>query len=256
MRSSCSWSSGSGGGAPDVTFGARVVASAVATLAGLLGPRPVAAAPAWPSAPIRRVETREPVVALTFDACATRGQKNGFDRAAYDVLNAEGVPVTIFVSGKWVEFHEAEVAELARDPHVTFGDHSYDHPHMATLSAARMGEQIDRTEADLARHGKKSVAFRPPFGTWSRRVVDVARSRGLPTVTWDVVSGDPSRKTTEARLIRNVVEHARAGSIIIFHINGRGRHTAEALPTILRELRARGLRFVSLPDLLALAPQP
>jgi peptidoglycan/xylan/chitin deacetylase (PgdA/CDA1 family) len=221
----------------------------------LLGAPTVVAAPAQ-EAPVRRVETAEPVVALTFDACATRGQRNGFDRALYDVIKAEHVPVTIFVSGKWVEFHEAEAAELARDPLVTFGDHSYDHPHMPTLSAKRMGEELDETEAALARHGKKSVAFRPPFGTWNRRVIDVARSRGLPTVTWDVVSGDPSQKTTTPRLVHNVVAHARAGSIIIFHINGRGRHTAEALPSILSTLRARGLRFIPLADLMALAPKP
>jgi peptidoglycan-N-acetylglucosamine deacetylase len=204
--------------------------------------------------PFRRARTTEPVVALTFDACATRTHGYGFDRAVYEALKKESVPLTVFVSGEWIEHHQAETAELARDPLVTFGDHSFDHPHMAKLSTARMGDEIDRTEAALAPYGRKSVAFRPPFGQWSRRLVAAARARGLPTVTWDVVSGDPSKHTTEARLVHNVVTRARPGSIVIFHINGRGRHTAEALPTILHDLRQRGLRFVSLPDLLAFAP--
>jgi peptidoglycan/xylan/chitin deacetylase (PgdA/CDA1 family) len=177
--------------------------------------------------PIHRIETREPAVAITFDACATRTHGYGFGRDIYDVLKAEKVPATIFVSGRWVEFHPDEMKELAADPLVTFGDHSYDHPHMPKLSAARMGEEVDRTEAALARYGKKSV-------------------------TWDVVSGDPSKKTTAKGMIRNVVGHARAGSIVIFHINGRGLKTADALPEILRKLREQGLRFVSLADLLAL----
>ena len=50
----------------------------------------------------------------------------------------------------------------------------------------------------------------------------------MPTVTWDVVSGDPSAHTTADRMIHNVVDKARAGSIIIFHINGRGLKTAIA----------------------------
>ena len=203
--------------------------------------------------PIRRVETVAPSVALTFDACATRTQGYGFDRGIYDVLKREGVPATIFVSGRWVDFHPAEMAELARDPLIAFGDHSYDHPHMSRLPIAHMAAEIDETEAALARYGKKSVAFRPPFGDWNRRTIDVVHERGLATVTWDVVSADPSAKTTTARLIHNVVGSARAGSIIIFHINGRGHHTAEALPTILRELRARGLGFVPLAELLASA---
>jgi peptidoglycan/xylan/chitin deacetylase (PgdA/CDA1 family) len=221
-------------------------------LLALLAASPAGAASAGHGrGPIRRVETSQPAVAITFDACATRGQSNGFDRAVYEILRREGIPATIFVSGRWVEVHAAEMAELAKDPLVNFGDHSYDHPHMPRLTQARMGEEIDQTEAALARYGKKSVAFRPPFGEWNRRLIEVASARGLPTVTWDVVSGDPSIRTTRERLIRNVLDHARSGSIVIFHINGRGRKTAEALPEILRALRDRGLRFVSLPDLLA-----
>jgi peptidoglycan/xylan/chitin deacetylase (PgdA/CDA1 family) len=223
---------------------------------GLLAPAARAQAGIVARAPIHHVETREPEVAITFDACATRTHGYGFDRKVYDVLKATGVPATIFVSGRWVEFHPAEMTELARDPLVTFGDHSYDHPHMTHLTAARMGEEIDQTEAALARYGKKSVAFRPPFGDWNQRVLDVVRAHGLPTVTWDVVSGDPSARTTKAGMIRNVVGHAKAGSIVIFHINGRGWKTAEALPEILRALRAQGLRFVSMADLLKLTPAP
>lgn len=202
-------------------------------------------------APIKRIETTQPTVALTFDACATRTHTAGFDRAVYQVLKQEAVPATIFVSGRWVEVHGPEMTELAADPLIAFGDHSFDHPHMNKIPKTRMAQQIDQTEAALARYGKKSVAFRPPFGEWNRRLVEVAKQKGLPTVTWDVVSGDPSAHTTAPRLVRNVLDRTRAGSIVIFHINGRGRKTAEALPEILRTLRDRGLRFVFLSDLLA-----
>jgi peptidoglycan/xylan/chitin deacetylase (PgdA/CDA1 family) len=256
MRSSCSWTLGKPGLVVKrglAALGALGVAIVVAILAAGAAPAR-GASPAAQTAPIRRVETSAPVVALTFDACATRTHGYGFDRGVYDVLTRQRVPATIFVSGRWVELHPAEMAELARDPRITFGDHSYDHPHMNRLSPARIAAEIDETEAALARYGKKSVAFRPPFGDWSRPVIDVVRARGLPTVTWDVVSADPSAKTTTARLVANVVDHAGPGSIIIFHINGRGHHTAEALPTILSALRARGLGFVSLGDLLASPP--
>src|SRR3954471_14475719 len=143
------------------------------------------------------------------------------------------------------------MAELAADPLIEFGDHSYDHPHMSHLPVARIVEEIDQTEAALARYGKHSVAFRPPFGEWSHRLVYVVQDLQLPTVTWDVVSGDPSARTTTDGMIRNVLGKARPGSIIIFHINGRGWKTAEALPAILRGLRERGFRFVPLSALIA-----
>jgi peptidoglycan/xylan/chitin deacetylase (PgdA/CDA1 family) len=201
--------------------------------------------------PIRHVTTRQPAVAITFDACATKTHGYGFDRALFDLIRREHFPATIFVSGRWVEMHEDAMKELAAEPLVEFGDHSYDHPHMSRLPAARIADEIERTEAALAKYGKKSVAFRPPFGDWSQRVLHVVQDKQLPTVTWDVVSGDPSKKTTTQGMIRAVVGKARPGSIIIFHINGRGLRTAEALPEILRALRERGLRFVPLSELLA-----
>jgi peptidoglycan/xylan/chitin deacetylase (PgdA/CDA1 family) len=183
--------------------------------------------------------------------CATRTQKNGFDRAVLGVLKREAVPATIFVSGRWVETHPAAMDALAQDGLLEFGNHSYDHPHMSRLRAPQIADEIDRTEAVLGRYGRRSVAFRPPFGDWNDLVAQVADEKHLPFVTWDVVSGDPSAKVTTTGMIHAVVKRARAGSIIIFHINGRGRKTAEALPTILKELRTRGFRFVSLSKLMA-----
>ena len=135
----------------------------------------------------------------------------GFDRNVFDVVKRERIPTTIFVSGRWVEAHGDVMAELAADPLVEFGDHSYDHPHMSHLPVARIVEEIDQTEAALARYGKRSVAFRPPFGEWSHRLVYVVQDLRLPTVTWDVVSGDPSARTTSDGMIRNVLGKARAG---------------------------------------------
>jgi peptidoglycan/xylan/chitin deacetylase (PgdA/CDA1 family) len=206
--------------------------------------------------PIGLVTTNEPAVAITFDACATKTHLSGFDRNVFDVLKRERVPATIFVSGRWVEGHPGEMTELASDPLIEFGDHSYDHPHMAHLPVSRIIEEIDQTEAALAKYGKRSVAFRPPFGEWSHRLIYVVKDLRLPTVTWDVVSGDPSRKTTTDGMIRAVLDRARPGSIIVFHINGRGWKTHEALPAILSGLRARGFRFVPLSELMRVASRP
>lgn len=201
--------------------------------------------------PLRLVEAAGPAVAITFDACATRTFHYAFDRELYNVVKRENVPMTIFVSGRWVEAHPDVMAELAADPLVEFGDHSYDHPHMSELPVTQIVEQIDQTEAALAKYGKHSVAFRPPFGEWSHRLVSVVQDLQLPTVTWDVVSGDPSVHTTADGMIRTVLGKARPGSIIIFHINGRGWKTAVAMPTILQGLREKGFRFVPLSELMA-----
>ena len=195
---------------------------------------------------VRRVSSEGAVAVLTFDACATRTQANGFDRALYQLLVRERVPVTVFVSGRWVETHPADFAELAANPLVDFGNHSYDHPHMTQLDDAAITAEVARTNALIAAHGRKAIAFRPPYGDIDEHVVQVVRRVGLPTVTWDVVSGDPGKRATRESIEKQVTSHARPGSIIIFHINGRAPHTVEALPAILANLRARGFTFAPL----------
>lgn len=208
-----------------------------------------------PEQPIKYIPIDATAVAITFDACATHSHLYEFDRSIFDTLKREGVPATIFVSGRWVEGHPDAMEELASSPLIEFGDHSYDHPHMPELTPAEMAHQIDETEAALARFGKHSIAFRPPFGEFSADVLHVLSRKGLPPVLWDVVSGDPSIGSTPASILRTVLKKTRPGSIIVFHINGRGWRTAEALPAVITELRQRGFRFVPLSEMLAARPR-
>jgi peptidoglycan/xylan/chitin deacetylase (PgdA/CDA1 family) len=200
--------------------------------------------------PIQSLEIDSASIAITFDACPTSSKAIGFDRAIFDTLTREQVPATIFVSGRWVDQHPAAMAELASSPLIEFGDHSYDHLHMRALPPAQMELQIDRTEATLARYGRRGVAFRPPYGEWSQGVLEVMQRKQIPVVLWDVVSGDPSDKISAKGIVRNVMTRTRPGSIIVFHINGRGWRTADALPVVISQLRERGFRFVPVSELL------
>ncbi|MEZ5838981.1 MAG: hypothetical protein R3D02_00590 [Hyphomicrobiales bacterium] len=52
-------------------------------------------------------------------------------------------------------------------------------------------------------------------------------------------------------IVRGVLAAVRPGSIVVAHANGRGVHTAEALPRLIEGLRARGYRLVTVSELLA-----
>ena len=226
-------------------MGSATIAFAILLSQG--GPRP-----ALPAVAIGRVDTREPVVALTFDACATLDQPNAFDRQVFEVIKREQIPVTVFVSGRWIEFHPDQARELAADASIEFGNHSYSHPTLTTVNADRLIDEIGRTEDLISQLGRHSVAFRPPAGVYSARTLKAAADRHLPTVLWDVVSGDVGGRLKPARMIEDVTRGVKPGSIVIFHINGRGSYTKDALPEIIKNLRQRGLRFVPLSQLLSL----
>jgi hypothetical protein len=48
-----------------------------------------------------------------------------------------------------------------------------------------------------------------------------------------------------------MIANTRPGSIIIGHANGRGVHTAAALPIAIPALKAKGFQFVTVSELLA-----
>jgi peptidoglycan/xylan/chitin deacetylase (PgdA/CDA1 family) len=189
-------------------------------------------------------------VALTFDACETK-KRTGYDAAIIRILRSTRTPATLFLCGRWMESHPDAARDLGRDPLFELGNHSYLHPHPTRLTDAQIRDEIEQTQAIMFRFtGKCAVLFRPPYGEYDARVLRIAAKLGLTTVTWDVVSGDPDRNVTARRMIAAVTRRVRNGSIVIMHMNGRGWHTAEALPEIIAKLKAKGYALVTVSDLL------
>jgi len=206
-----------------------------------------------PAIAISGVSTQEMVVALTFDACATKLQANGFDQQIFDILKREKIPVTIFITGTWAEMHPGAVKQIAAADWVEIGNHSYSHARLTLLQPDRLRVQIRYTDRILQeRLGRPALSLRPPAGAWNRAVVRAANREGLPLILWTVVSGDAGGHIPAARIEHIVLAEAKPGAIIIFHINKRAPFTKHALPGIIAGLRDKGFRFVTVSQLLAL----
>jgi len=189
-------------------------------------------------------------VALTFDACWTRGD-NHFDGRIIQDLQAAGAPATFFLCGGWMAARADAVRNLGTLPQMELGIHGWYHEHLPRLTDERISLELARSAAELVRlTGRRPTLFRAPFGICDARIVRLARQQALTTVSYDLPSGDPDPRVTRQELTRWVVRKAQNGSILVFHVNGRGWHTAEALPDIIAGLRARGFVLVTVGDLL------
>ena len=98
--------------------------------------------------------------------------------------------------------------------------------------------------------GKTPRYFRPPYGEVDERVAKLAAPAGLVTIQYDIPSGDPDPGLSPQRIARCVLRDAKGGSIIVFHMNRNGVHTAEALPEIIEGLRKKGFSLVTVGELL------
>ena len=218
-----------------------------------------------PAGVVRRVALPpgEKLVALTFDLCEAGGEVAGYDAAVVGALREAQAPATFFMGGRWALSHEQRAMQLLADPLFEVGNHTWDHADLDGADAAKVALEIDRTETVLrdlrARIARSCPAagalaptglFRFPYGACSPESLAATASLGQTAVQWDVVSGDPSGIGATA-MAKHVIASVRPGSIVVMHANGRGKHTGEALKTIIPKLRAAGYRFVTVGQLLA-----
>jgi peptidoglycan/xylan/chitin deacetylase (PgdA/CDA1 family) len=224
---------------------------------------------------IRRVELpagSKKLVALTFDLCEQRNEITGYQGEIVDFLRAQHVKATFFAGGKWLLTHSERGQQLMSDPLFEVGSHSWEHRNLRVVSDAALVQEIGapllaygQLRADLAlkhcrrpdgkgfadeRAPKAIALFRFPYGACDAKSLRAVAERGLSAIQWDVSAGDPWIGATAPLMVKSVLSHIRPGSIVIFHANGRGVHTSNALPEIVATLKQRGYEFVTVSELL------
>lgn len=165
------------------------------------------------------------------------------------MLRANGAVATFFMIGEQITSrYQATLHEELRDGDA-LGDHTYTHPDLVTSGGVR-GQLQSTIQAIRGRSGYTPCVFRPPYGDYDGAVVRTAAALGLTTISWEVDPGDYALPGTAA-IRRRVLAQVRPGSIVISHDGGGPRgQTLAAYPGIIRALRARGYRFVTVPELL------
>jgi peptidoglycan/xylan/chitin deacetylase (PgdA/CDA1 family) len=172
-------------------------------------------------------------------------------RAFVRMLRANHAVATFFMIGEQVNRRYREtLREELRDGDA-LGDHTWTHPDLALLSPGAVARQLIGTREVIRREsGYTPCVFRPPYGDYDATTVGVAHGAGLATILWDVDPSDYTRPGVGA-IEQRVLAQTTAGSIILSHDGGGPRgETLAAYPKIIATLRARGYRFVTVPQLL------
>jgi peptidoglycan/xylan/chitin deacetylase (PgdA/CDA1 family) len=185
-------------------------------------------------------------VALTFDD----GPWPVHTERVLHVLRRFHVPATFFMVGTQVERYPELVREVERQGH-EIGNHTMHHPEIpsfADMLDRRVAQEMADANALLADDHVHPTLFRPPGGSYDAAVVEQARLQGMRTVLWSVDPEDWKASRTRKDIVRSVLKHVQAGSIVLLHDGGGdAKHTIAALPDIIRGIRKRGLRFVTVP---------
>ncbi len=161
-------------------------------------------------------------------------------------LEAKGAPATFFVLGENAVRYPSYVQRESADGD-GIGDHTWDHPDLTTLPPDQIRQELESTAEEIASlTGSRPTLWRPPNGSYTSTVTQIASSLGLSMRLWDVDPRDWSLPGTN-EIVRRVVDNVRNGDIVLLHDGGGNRsQTVESLPTIIDTLRARGYEFGTL----------
>ncbi len=210
---------------------------------------PLAAEPTTPAAEkitFADVNVDGPYIAMTFDdgPHATNTAK------LLEMAAKRHIKLTFFVLGECVQQNPTVLQREVAEGH-EIGNHSWSHPNLAKLSDAAVRSQLQRTEDLIVKTvGLKPKLMRPPYGELTKRQrIWVNQEFGYKVVLWDVDPLDWKRPGPNV-VAQRIIAGARRGSIILSH--DIHAPTIEAMPQVFDTLLARGFKFVTVSELLAM----
>ena len=193
--------------------------------------------------PIYCVDRKDKVVALTFDDGP--GPRTS---EILDQLKKYNAHATFFMLGKNVKSYP-DVKKIIDAGHA-FGNHSENHKFMTKLSDEQKKQELMKVHDKVkALNGYEMCLFRPPYGDYNDAVVRTAESLGYYTIQWSVDSLDWKDYGVDS-IIKTVTQHKNldSGAIILMH-NG-AKYTADALDSVITNLKEQGYSFVTVAQLI------
>ncbi len=202
----------------------------------------------------KRGNPRQKVVALTMDD----GPHPKYLPTILSILAANHVHATFFEVGEMMAKSPNLVRQVLADGN-EIGDHTMTHPRLIHLTPAQIKSEIMQCQQTFhAITGKQMNLFRPPGFREDPKILKEIKALGFITVDYTTAAHDfivkgNFAKPNPIKIAASVMDRLKPGGIILLH-DAPG--TAEALPELLSEIKAKGYRVVMVSQLLAGLPHP
>jgi peptidoglycan/xylan/chitin deacetylase (PgdA/CDA1 family) len=208
--------------------------------------------PAIVAGEIVRLQTRQHVVALTFDG---GGNADGA-KGVLTTLRREKVQATFFLTGNFVQSYPRLAGVIGRRYPV--GNHTVDHLDMLRLSPAAARREVTGAAVMIQRATRRDTHpyFRFPYGSRNSRTLRMVNELGYASVRWTVDTWGWMGRSQQsaAGAVRRVLDNLVPGEIVLMHLGSSRDHStidSTALPAVIHLVRARGYRFVTLAGIRA-----
>lgn len=201
---------------------------------------------AQPAPVIDRVPISDKVVAISIEGITTAVEMEN-TAALGETQNCK---LTFFVSGQFVEKNTVIVKKIY-DKGFEFGNYGVNARYWGDTTSEDIIKELAEAGSTLQKAtGAVGKVVRPPYSYYEPNFVQAAAVnfltvvRGQDTSDWTIVS---SQAVVDR--VKNTVQN---GDII--SINMKAKHSATALPEIIRELKGMGYQVITVSELLAKVP--
>jgi peptidoglycan/xylan/chitin deacetylase (PgdA/CDA1 family) len=187
-----------------------------------------------------------PYIAMTFDD----GPHAEHTPRLLDMLKQRKLKATFFVVGQCAEEYPSIMKRIVDEGHEV-ASHSWSHPNLGKMGEGGVTDQLQRTHDIIEKTtGVSAKVMRPPYGSFTaNQKAWVHKKWGYKVIMWDVDPLDWKIRNA-SRVHSAIVQRAVPGSIILAH--DIHKTTVDAMPQTFDDLTAKGFKFVTVSELLAM----
>lgn len=167
-----------------------------------------------------------------------------------NVLKKEDVKsATFFLAGSWAERHPDIVDQIKKSGY-EIGILGYNYVDYTEIDNTKIKKDISKAQEVFAKLNIKNIkVLRAPTGHFDERTLKIAEQYGYTVVHWSIDSKDWTNPGVNA-IVANV-DQAKKGDIVLLHASDSAKQTAQALPLILADLKHKGLKLVTVSEMIA-----
>jgi len=167
-----------------------------------------------------------------------------------DVLKKEKAgAVTFFLSGSWAERHPDLVNRMVKEGY-EIGMLGYEYKDYTDLEDDKIRRDILKAQEAFKKLNVKNIELlRAPTGHFDQRTLKIAERLGYTVVHWSLDTKDWTNPGTE--VIAANASKAKKGDILLMHASDSAKQTAEALPLVLKDIRSKNLKMVTVSEMIA-----
>lgn len=205
--------------------------------------------------PYRHRGENRKIIALTFDD----GPNEPYTSQLLDFLDSEHITATFFQVASAVQAQPQVSNRMLKSGHI-IGNHSLSHKFSNYFLQPSFAKEIAASQSIFTSVlGVEPALFRPPWLFRTPLLLRSVKAAGLQPVSGLFCHNLEVFHINSQAIAQTAIKRAKPGGILIFHdgYNGKGARrteTVEAVKVTVRALKADGYQFVTVSELLKIAP--